>query len=145
MGIRKAKIPGSRQSISFCFHGALLWGTAGALEPSQSHVHLSLALLSVFRETLSVPTFHYIYNNLLRYYEMIMVEKKEAIVWGRRSVDGLVMPFRAVDRPCMVVMGHSPKLCAKSATFAAKMADIFFTSLQRLLSKTSGLLVIKTD
>ena len=43
-------------------------------------------MLSVFSETLAVQTFHYIYNNLLRYYEMIMVEKKEAIAWGRRSV-----------------------------------------------------------
>ena len=90
MGIRKAKIPGSRQSISFCLRGTLLWGTSCDFKLSQSHAHLSLALLSVFRETLSVPTFHYIYNNLLRYYEMIMVEKKEAIVWGRRSVDGWI-------------------------------------------------------
>ena len=112
LGIRKAKIPGSRQSISFCFRGTLLWGTSCDFKLSHSHAHLSLALLSVFRETLSVPTFHYIYNNLLRYYEMIMVEKKEAIVWGRRSVDGLVMLLGAVDGALYgCVMCHSPKLC----------------------------------
>ena len=70
----------------FCVQSAPPWETEVECRPSQSNLYLLLVWLC-FSETLSVPTFHYIYNNLLRYYEMIMVEKKEAIVWGRRSVD----------------------------------------------------------
>lgn len=35
-------------------------------------------------ETMSVPTFHYIQVQLFQYYEMIMMEKKEAKVWAKR-------------------------------------------------------------
>lgn len=112
---------------------------------SQSHAHLSLALLSVFSETLSVPTFHYIYNNLLRYYEMIMVEKKEAIVWGRRSVDGLVMPFGAVDRPRMVVLWVILQSCGpKVPHLLPKWVTCFFSRFASTVSAQNQW-AIKTD
>ena len=37
-------------------------------------------------ETMSVPTFHYIQVQLYQYYEMVMMEKKEAKIWAKRYV-----------------------------------------------------------
>ena len=35
---------------------------------------------------MSVPTFHYIQVQLYQYYEMVMMEKKEAKIWAKRYV-----------------------------------------------------------
>lgn len=60
-----------------------LWNNDG----SQNNYFCKKYLWIIFfssSETMSVPTFHYIQVQLFQYYEMIMMEKKEAKVWAKR-------------------------------------------------------------
>ncbi|KAL8620146.1 hypothetical protein ACOMHN_048090 [Nucella lapillus] len=88
-------------------------------------------------ETMSVNTFHYIYNNLLRYYEMIMVEKKEAVVWGRRvhlalrAYQELLMTLDMMDRSSNSHLQASARVIKSNVFYMMEFRDIFVTLLKR--------------
>lgn len=70
-------------SIFFFLDRVELWNNDG----SQNNYFCKKYLWIIFfssSETMSVPTFHYIQVQLFQYYEMIMMEKKEAKVWAKR-------------------------------------------------------------
>lgn len=69
--------------ISIFFFLIEFWNNDG----SQNNYFCKKYLWIIFfssSETMSVPTFHYIQVQLFQYYEMIMMEKKEAKVWAKR-------------------------------------------------------------
>ncbi len=45
---------------------------------------------------MSVPSFHYIQTQMANFHEMMMSDKKEAIVWSRRSVDRACAVMNAI-------------------------------------------------
>lgn len=70
-------------SIFFFLDRVELWNNDG----SQNNYFCKKYLWIIFfssSETMSVPTFHYIQVQLFQYYEMIVMEKKEAKVWAKR-------------------------------------------------------------
>ncbi|XP_052253148.1 protein timeless homolog [Dreissena polymorpha] len=67
-------------------------------------------------ETMSVQAFHYIQVQLFSYYEMQMMEKKEAIVWGKRThlalkaYQQLLLTLDSMDRAGNPVLMESSKV-----------------------------------
>ncbi|XP_041372172.1 protein timeless homolog [Gigantopelta aegis] len=88
-------------------------------------------------ETLSVTTFHYIYNNLLTYYEMITSEKKEAITWSKRvhlalkAYQELLMTLDMMDRSRNPQLMESSKVVKSNIFYMMEFRDIFVTLLKR--------------
>ena len=42
--------------------------------------------VELVRETMSVQEFHYVHTMLLNHQDMMMIDKKDALTWGKRSV-----------------------------------------------------------
>lgn len=70
-------------SIFFFLDRVELWNNDGSQNNYFCKKYLWIFFFSS-SETMSVPTFHYIQVQLFQYYEMIMMEKKEAKVWAKR-------------------------------------------------------------
>ena len=58
-------------------NSVLAWGRCAMMMPWGF-------FLGLCSETLSVSTFHYVQTHLQDYHEMILTQKKEAIIWSRR-------------------------------------------------------------
>lgn len=42
--------------------------------------------VELVRETMSVQEFHYVHSMILNHQDMTTIDKKDAIIWGKRSV-----------------------------------------------------------
>ncbi|KAL3836515.1 hypothetical protein ACJMK2_021941 [Sinanodonta woodiana] len=88
-------------------------------------------------ETMSVPTFHYIQVQLFSYYEMIMMEKKEAIIWGNRAhlalkaYQELLMTLDSMDRSGNPQLMESSRIIKSNIFYMMEFRDIFLTMLRR--------------
>lgn len=88
-------------------------------------------------ETLNVPTFHYIQVNLFNYYEMILTEKKEAIVWARRvhlalkAYQELLQTLHAMDNSKNSHLISSSKVIKTNIFYMMEFRDIFVTLLSK--------------
>ncbi|ESP02893.1 hypothetical protein LOTGIDRAFT_230391 [Lottia gigantea] len=88
-------------------------------------------------ETMSTTTFHYIYTNLLNYYEMMITEKKEAKVWGRRAhlalkaYQELMLTLDSMDRSGNPQVMESSKVIKGNLFYMMEYRDIFVTLLRK--------------
>ncbi|XP_064594960.1 protein timeless homolog [Liolophura sinensis] len=88
-------------------------------------------------ETMSVPTFHYIYTNLLNYYEMIMTEKKEGKTWSRRvhlalkAYQELLLTLYSMDKSSRSQIRESSKVIKGNVFYMMEFRDIFLTLLRK--------------
>ena len=88
-------------------------------------------------ETLNVPTFHYIQVNLFNYYEMILTEKKEAVVWARRvhlalkAYQELLLTLHAMDNSKNSHLISSAKVIKSNIFYMMEFRDIFVTLLNK--------------
>lgn len=88
-------------------------------------------------ETMSVPTFHYIQVQLFQYYEMIMMEKKEAKVWAKRvhlalkAYQELLMTLDSMDRSGNRQLVESAKVIKNNIFYMMEFRDTFLTLLRK--------------
>ncbi|XP_046584148.1 LOW QUALITY PROTEIN: protein timeless homolog [Haliotis rubra] len=93
--------------------------------------------IELVSETLSVPTFHYIYTNLITYYEMIMTEKTEAITWSKRvhlalkAYQELLLTVDMMDRSKNPQLMESAKVIRSNVFYMMEFRDIFTTLLKK--------------
>ncbi|KAH3702538.1 hypothetical protein DPMN_077562, partial [Dreissena polymorpha] len=87
-------------------------------------------------ETMSVQAFHYIQVQLFSYYEMQMMEKKEAIVWGKRThlalkaYQELLLTLDSMDRSGSPVLMESSKVLKSNIFYMMEFRDVFLTLLR---------------
>ncbi|XP_060068073.1 protein timeless homolog [Ylistrum balloti] len=88
-------------------------------------------------ETLSVQAFHYIQVQMIQYYEMQMMEKKEAIVWGKRvhlalkAYQELLLTLDSMDRSKNTQLMESSKVLKGNIFYMMEFRDIFLTLLRK--------------
>ncbi|XP_033732500.1 protein timeless homolog isoform X2 [Pecten maximus] len=88
-------------------------------------------------ETMSVQAFHYIQVQMIQYYEMQMMEKKEAIVWGKRvhlalkAYQELLLTLDAMDRSKNPQLMESSKVLKGNIFYMMEFRDIFLTLLRK--------------
>ncbi|XP_067687307.1 protein timeless homolog [Haliotis asinina] len=93
--------------------------------------------IELVSETLSVPTFHYIYTNLITYYEMIMTEKTEAVTWSKRvhlalkAYQELLLTVDMMDRSKNPQFIESAKVIRSNVFYMMEFRDIFTTLLKK--------------
>ncbi|XP_048237661.1 protein timeless homolog isoform X2 [Haliotis rufescens] len=93
--------------------------------------------IELVSETLSVPTFHYIYTNLITYYEMIMTEKTEAVTWSKRvhlalkAYQELLLTVDMMDRSKNPRLIESAKVIRCNVFYMMEFRDIFTTLLKK--------------
>ncbi|KAL4229318.1 hypothetical protein ACF0H5_012360 [Mactra antiquata] len=87
-------------------------------------------------ETLSVQAFHYIQVQLFQYYEMQQMEKKEAIVWGKRThlalkaYQELLLTLDSMDKSGDSTLMESSKVIKGNIFYMMEFRDIFLTLLR---------------
>ncbi|XP_060554622.1 protein timeless homolog [Ruditapes philippinarum] len=87
-------------------------------------------------ETMSVQAFHYIQVQLFQYYEMQQMEKKEAIVWGKRThlalkaYQELLLTLDSMDRSGNSTLMESSKVIKSNIFYTMEFRDIFLTLLR---------------
>ncbi|XP_021358144.1 protein timeless homolog [Mizuhopecten yessoensis] len=88
-------------------------------------------------ETMSVQTFHYIQVQMIQYYEMQMMEKKEAIVWGKRvhlalkAYQELLLTLDSMDRSKNPRLMESSRVLKSNIFYMMEFRDIFLTLLRK--------------
>ncbi|XP_063423277.1 protein timeless homolog isoform X3 [Mytilus trossulus] len=88
-------------------------------------------------ETMSVQTFHYIQVQLFQYYEMIMMEKKEAVIWAKRvhlalkAYQELLHYLDMMDRSKNTQLMESSKVIKGNIFYMMEFRDIFLTLLKK--------------
>ncbi|PVD36096.1 hypothetical protein C0Q70_03067 [Pomacea canaliculata] len=88
-------------------------------------------------ETMSVSTFHFIFTNLLRYFEMIVMEKKEAKVWGRRvhlalkAYQELLLTLDMMDKSNNSHLCDASRVIKSNVFYMMEFRDIFITLLKK--------------
>ncbi|KAK6175117.1 hypothetical protein SNE40_013642 [Patella caerulea] len=93
--------------------------------------------VDLISETMSTNTYHYIYTNLLNYYEMMLTEKKEAKVWGRRAhlalkaYQELMLTLDSMDRSGNPHFMESAKVIKSNVFYLMEYRDIFVTLLRK--------------
>ncbi|XP_053408285.1 protein timeless homolog isoform X2 [Mercenaria mercenaria] len=87
-------------------------------------------------ETMSVQAFHYIQVQLFQYYEMQQMEKKEAIVWGKRThlalkaYQELLLTLDSMDKSGNTTLMESSKVIKSNIFYMMEFRDIFLTLLR---------------
>ncbi|XP_022340668.2 protein timeless homolog [Crassostrea virginica] len=95
-------------------------------------------------ETMSVPTFHYIQVQLFQYYEMIMMEKKEAKIWAKRvhlalkAYQELLMTLDSMDRSGNSQLKESAKVIKNNIFYMMEFRDTFLTLLRKFNESTQS-------
>ncbi|XP_050412859.1 protein timeless homolog [Patella vulgata] len=93
--------------------------------------------VDLISETMSTNTYHYIYTNLINYYEMMLTEKKEAKVWGRRAhlalkaYQELMLTLDSMDRSGNSHFIESAKVIKSNVFYLTEYRDIFVTLLRK--------------
>ncbi|XP_061179569.1 protein timeless homolog [Saccostrea echinata] len=100
-------------------------------------------------ETMSVPTFHYIQVQLFQYYEMIMMEKKEAKTWAKRvhlalkAYQELLMTLDSMDRSGNSQLMESAKVIKSNIFYMMEFRDTFLTLLRKFNESTQSRTYLK--
>ncbi|XP_052803681.1 protein timeless homolog isoform X2 [Mya arenaria] len=100
-------------------------------------------------ETMSVQTFHYIQVQLFQYYEMITMEKKEAISWGKRAhlalkaYQELLLTLDSMDRSGNSNLMESSRVVKSNIFYMMEFRDIFLTLLRHFKESTQSRAYLK--
>ncbi|XP_076124222.1 protein timeless homolog [Alosa pseudoharengus] len=93
-------------------------------------------------ETLSIRAFHFIEKNITNYYEMMLMEKKEATSWSRRmhlalkAYQELLLTLSEMDRSKDENVRQSANVIKSNIFYLMEYREIFLTLLRKFDERT---------
>ncbi|XP_044277891.1 protein timeless homolog isoform X2 [Varanus komodoensis] len=88
-------------------------------------------------ETVGVRTFHFIEQSLTNYYEMMLIDKKEATSWSRRmhlalkAYQELLMTVHEMDRSPDEAVRHSSHILKNNIFYVMEYRELFLTLFRK--------------
>ncbi|XP_020640470.3 protein timeless homolog [Pogona vitticeps] len=88
-------------------------------------------------ETVSVRTFHFIEQSLTNYYEMLLLDKKEATSWSRRmhlalkAYQELLMTVHEMDHSQEEAVRHSSHILKNNIFYMMEFRELFLTLFRK--------------